>query len=238
MIMAAGKIPYEEKLINGAAFKALKDGGKCPFDQLPVMEIGTDGTVLADSGAICRYLAKMGGLYPSDPIQAALSEEAFEVSQGCASINPIVNVFKDDVFAEKKAEYFTSFAKKKKAEYFTSFAKKVGLLPKRLGEKIFFAGDGPTLGDVGLLSKRPGEKKFSAGVGLLSKRLGEKKFFAGVGPTLGDFGVMHVLDMSLLLEPTSLDTAENLKAFVARMREPTSLDTAENLKAFVARMLE
>ena len=27
------------------------------------------------------------------------------------------------------------------------------------------------------------------------------------------------LDLSLLLEPTALDTAENLKAFVARMRE-------------------
>ena len=82
-IMSTAKIPYQEVrsfpafrtsgaevkppdavhlrtqvLINGAAFKAQKEAGKIPFGQLPVMKIGDDGTILADSGAICRYLVR------------------------------------------------------------------------------------------------------------------------------------------------------------------------------------
>ena len=42
-----------------------------PFDKVPVLSI--DGTVLAQSGSISRFAAKIAGCYPEDPVQAGQS---------------------------------------------------------------------------------------------------------------------------------------------------------------------
>jgi len=47
-----------------------------PFGALPVLEV--DGQVVSQSNAINRYVGKLGDLYPSDPWQAALCDEAME----------------------------------------------------------------------------------------------------------------------------------------------------------------
>mmetsp|Transcript_30252 Transcript_30252/g.77113 ORF Transcript_30252/g.77113 Transcript_30252/m.77113 type:complete len:273 (-) Transcript_30252:824-1642(-) len=46
---------------------------KMPFSQVPVLEV--DGKYLAQQGAIERYVAKLTGMYPADPWQAAKVDE-------------------------------------------------------------------------------------------------------------------------------------------------------------------
>ena len=48
---------------------ALRESGKAPFGQLPVLEV--DGKIIAQTGAIARYCGKQGGFYPRDDDVAA-----------------------------------------------------------------------------------------------------------------------------------------------------------------------
>lgn len=47
-----------------------------PYGQLPVMEV--DGVVIPQSSAQLRYVGKTGGLYPTDPVQAAFADAAVD----------------------------------------------------------------------------------------------------------------------------------------------------------------
>jgi len=70
LILAYGGIPWEEVHPEWPAAKA-----KFPFGQVPVLEV--DGKMLAQSGAIYRYCAKLAALMPDDPWALALGEQAF-----------------------------------------------------------------------------------------------------------------------------------------------------------------
>jgi len=109
MILAYGNIPYQVDDCNsffGMSFQEAKKAGKLPFGQLPVLEVGGDsGKLLGQSGSINRYLAslvKVPGFYPSDPLDLAYCDMIHETAQDIAAINPIVNVWVDDVFKQKK----------------------------------------------------------------------------------------------------------------------------------------
>jgi glutathione S-transferase len=58
----------------------MKAAGTLPFGSLPILEVGEgDGKiVLSQSNAILNYIARIGGLVPADPIQAAFSDIAME----------------------------------------------------------------------------------------------------------------------------------------------------------------
>lgn len=73
LILAIGKIPYEESPVTPATWPEVK--AKMPFGQVPVLQLD-DGTMLAQSGAIERYCAKLAGLYPKDPLTAAFGDMA------------------------------------------------------------------------------------------------------------------------------------------------------------------
>ncbi|GLC41778.1 hypothetical protein PLESTM_001238600 [Pleodorina starrii] len=73
LCLSIGGIPYEDVHYTGETFPAAKP--KMPFGQVPVLEL-PDGKMLAQSGAIDRYTAKLAGLYPEDPLQAARADEA------------------------------------------------------------------------------------------------------------------------------------------------------------------
>jgi glutathione S-transferase len=49
-----------------------KDG--CPFGQMPIMTVEGEDGVIGESEAIARYVATVGGLIPSDPWKAAISD--------------------------------------------------------------------------------------------------------------------------------------------------------------------
>lgn len=70
---AAGKIPFTNKVITGPEFMNVKnDVEMLPLGQLPVLHMETDGkrSVVTQSSAILRYFGKLGGLYPSDEVDA------------------------------------------------------------------------------------------------------------------------------------------------------------------------
>ena len=69
---------------------------------------------MAQSGSINRYLAslvKTPGFYPTDPVDLAYCDMIHETAQDIAAINPIVNVFRDEIWQQKKTDYFVGSQK-------------------------------------------------------------------------------------------------------------------------------
>ncbi len=70
-------IDFEDVRISHDEFSEMRSGTR--FTCVPVLEI--DGAQITQSDAICRYIGKMAGLYPSDNMQALYCDEvlgAFE----------------------------------------------------------------------------------------------------------------------------------------------------------------
>ena len=53
-------VEYENVLLNGETFKAMKDAGELEFGQVPMLQLD-DGTQLTQSGAIFNYLVNTMG---------------------------------------------------------------------------------------------------------------------------------------------------------------------------------
>ena len=89
--------------------------------------------ILGQSGSMNRYLAslvKIPGFYPKDPVDLAYCDMIHETAQEIAPINPIVNVWVDETFQQKKTEFFENI-----------LPSKLNALYKLLGDKKFFCGD-------------------------------------------------------------------------------------------------
>ncbi|KAG2488828.1 hypothetical protein HYH03_012627 [Edaphochlamys debaryana] len=71
LLFAIGNVPFEDVHYTYETLAAFKP--KAPFGQVPVLELA-DGKMLAQSGAIDRYVAKLAGLYPEDPLDAARAD--------------------------------------------------------------------------------------------------------------------------------------------------------------------
>lgn len=69
-----------------------KKTGKCPFGQIPILEV--DGTTLAQARTILRYVAREVGLAPKDSLQLARAEmiidklNELENAKVCAILEP------------------------------------------------------------------------------------------------------------------------------------------------------
>ncbi|TMW58590.1 hypothetical protein Poli38472_010149 [Pythium oligandrum] len=72
LTLAAAGISFEDDRVKD--FATLKP--TLPLGQLPVLTI--DGTVYPQSMAIARYAARIGGFYPSDPLEMLKVEMTFE----------------------------------------------------------------------------------------------------------------------------------------------------------------
>ncbi|TMW63431.1 hypothetical protein Poli38472_002372 [Pythium oligandrum] len=66
LAFAAGDVAFEDERVTFADFPALKP--TLPLGQLPLLTV--DGKVYLQSMAIARYAGRLGGLYPSDPLEA------------------------------------------------------------------------------------------------------------------------------------------------------------------------
>ena len=71
LIMAIGGIEFEDNRIAVPDWPAVRD--QAPFRALPVLHI--DGEAIAQSNAMNRYLGKLAGLYPDDPLEALRCDE-------------------------------------------------------------------------------------------------------------------------------------------------------------------
>ena len=74
LALSIGGIAFEDDRVPPSEWGRRKD--VTPFGALPVLEL--DGQVVAQSNAINRYVGRLTDLYPSDPWQAALCDEAME----------------------------------------------------------------------------------------------------------------------------------------------------------------
>jgi prostaglandin-H2 D-isomerase / glutathione transferase len=74
LALSISGIPFEDDRVPPSEWGSRK--AQTPFGALPVLEVG--GQVVSQSNAINRYVGKLGDLYPSDPWQAALCDEAME----------------------------------------------------------------------------------------------------------------------------------------------------------------
>ena len=165
-------VPYEDVAPADYFGTAWGAGGKAaaPFAALPLLVVD-EKPPLAQSGAIMRYVAKVTGLEPTDPLEAARCDALFEAAQeltsGPSNVNPIVNVFRGDVFAEKRKAFFELAPPK------------IATLEKVHGNgSPFFFGAAPTYADFGVyhvlsnvllleptaLDQHPGLQRFMAAV--------------------------------------------------------------------------
>ncbi len=71
---AAG-IAFEDHRISFQEFSEMRQGIR--FTCVPVLEI--DGVEVSQSNALCRYVGKMAGLYPTDEMQALYCDETLGV---------------------------------------------------------------------------------------------------------------------------------------------------------------
>lgn len=141
LILAYGNIQYEDVVIDFDRWATEKSNReKFPFGQLPVLVL-PNGLSIAQSGAITRYVAKLAGVYPTDPDKAAVADMVQELAMEMNVINPILNWFPVDSEHRSK-EYAT---------YFSAFDDRMVAVQRILGSQQFFGGEGPSHGDFSLL---------------------------------------------------------------------------------------
>lgn len=146
LILRASNVEYEWDVATANTWPAPKD--KMPFGQLPVLR--DNGLVLAQSGAIARYCAKMARLWPSnDPNEEALADSTME---HC-----------NDMFSEfAKAKYNPNPVKAWTTVQEVTFPKQLQSLEKMLTEeRPYFGGQLPNVADIAvfnivLLARRAG----------------------------------------------------------------------------------
>src|SRR5262250_2898490 len=74
LALSIAGITFEDDRVPGADWPRRKPS--TPFGSLPVLEV--DGAIVTQSNGINRYVGKLADLYPSDPWQAALCDEAMD----------------------------------------------------------------------------------------------------------------------------------------------------------------
>lgn len=140
MILHYANIPYNDVTITFSQWpehKARLD--ICPLGQLPTLQLPS-GEFIAQSGTITRFVAKMGGLYPSDPVEAARGDMVHEMAQDMNAINAILNFWPrlGDAYEQHKESYFRNLPRH--AAYAESL----------LGDQYYFGGSQPHFGDFSL----------------------------------------------------------------------------------------
>lgn len=72
--MAIADIPFEDCRFKSEEWPKIKPN--MPFGAVPVMHV--NGEALGQSDAMLRYVGKLGGLYPSDPLEALRVDEVVD----------------------------------------------------------------------------------------------------------------------------------------------------------------
>ena len=110
LMLNYANIPYSYEMawdFFGAPWSEIKPSFL--YTQLPALQIEND-KIVAQSGSIVRYLAKVTNLMPSDNILAAEVDALFETSQELfLPLNPTVNFATGKAFKDKKEKILKDF---------------------------------------------------------------------------------------------------------------------------------
>ncbi|MGB5698092.1 MAG: glutathione S-transferase family protein [Polyangiales bacterium] len=81
LAMHISGVDFEDNRITVQQFGESKSS--FPFARVPVLEV--DGVALSQCNAINRYVGRLAGLYPTDPLQAAFCDEALDAVEDIVS---------------------------------------------------------------------------------------------------------------------------------------------------------
>jgi glutathione S-transferase len=208
MMLAHGDVAYDDEAIWGAEFQKRKRSGAFPWSKTPVLELERNSPVLgaassgarvvAQSGAIARWSARLAGCYPTDPARAAVADSVYELGQELCTINPLVNCYTGPDFARVRNHYFSDVMPQAlpqlERELERAAAASSSSSPLLPGE-AFFASRGPEEREEG----------------------GRQSVEVVSDVTLADFNIFHHLDNAQLLEPDLLHGYAALQRWQERM---------------------
>src|SRR5262245_51013112 len=100
LALAIGGIPFEDDRVPLAGWPRHK--ANTPFGVLPVLEV--EGAVVTESNGINRFVGKLADLYPRDPWQAALCDEAMDAVEDIGiKVEATFNLSEDEKRAQRRA---------------------------------------------------------------------------------------------------------------------------------------
>ena len=73
LILSAGEVPFTDRRYGIDEFAGMAElKARLPFGQIPALEV--DGVFVAQADSAARLAARLAGLYPADPVDAARSD--------------------------------------------------------------------------------------------------------------------------------------------------------------------
>ncbi|CAN0392143.1 unnamed protein product [Pylaiella littoralis] len=141
MALALSGVEWTDVRVEFADWPPMKED--TPYKQLPIMEV--DGKIIPQSNALLRYAGKMGDLYPTCPVEAALADAAVEAVMDIHRPMRESIVGKDE---EKKMEMRKELAETLIPAWETNVQKML----EQAGGK-YFAGDKLSIGDVAIVAR-------------------------------------------------------------------------------------
>ncbi|KAG7387316.1 hypothetical protein PHYPSEUDO_014495 [Phytophthora pseudosyringae] len=136
LLLTYGKVPFDDVRLPGAEWGPLKP--KTPLGKMPLLE--ADGTMYCQSMAIARYAAKLGGLYPEDPLECLRVEMISETM--CELFEDYIDIYFHEKDEAKKADKTAKFLQE-------SLPLKFGTLAKMI-KGDYFMGSKVTFADIQL----------------------------------------------------------------------------------------
>jgi len=197
---AIGGIAFEDRFINGEQQKTQKSEGKRRWSGPPEVVVidkdGKDLVTVAQSNTCLRYVGKLAGVYPENPIQAALADELAD------SCEDLANVFISKTFGkeeeEKKAAVGELLKEGGSFDYWTGkFLCRQQEAEKRGVKSGLFVGEEITTGEL----------KFAASYGY---------FLANIPPTKK---IMEAKYAPLLKIIETVNGNEKIKAFQEQFKK-------------------
>lgn len=137
LILAAAGIEFEDRRIDSQDWKELKQD--TPFGQVPILEY--EGTVITQSIAIARFLAKKADLYGKDDVTQAHADMIVDYVTDFN--NKWIPVFRAESYEEQDGLISNLFA-----NFLPTFFENCEALLKSRGGKHFGGGDELTFGDL------------------------------------------------------------------------------------------
>lgn len=162
-----------------------------PPTPTPTLVVATKGMVVAQSGSLARYAAKLAGRYPTgdDHTACAVSDAIFELGQELCTINPLVNCYSGSTFAQVEQHYFRD------------------VIPVALPQlEHQLSTVGATLARQQQDSDQEAESDGDI-------------YFAGSSASYGDINIFHMLNNAMILEPDLLARTPTLQDWYWRVSE-------------------
>ncbi|XP_073251979.1 glutathione S-transferase-like [Porites lutea] len=103
---AAAKIDFEDIRLNfGEEWRKEKESGRPPLGQMPFL-VTPEGKILAQSGAIMKYIWKKAGLSPSDSFDEAVADMIHDGASDLRDLWLRTHFEKDEAAKETKMKEF------------------------------------------------------------------------------------------------------------------------------------